>query len=51
MVKEVISVRQINGLSDLWQVRYRAKNGLIYWKNVIAKDEMEAFMKVMGSRK
>ena len=50
MVKEVISVRQINGLSDLWQVYYRS-NGLIYWKNVIAKDEMEAFMKVMGIRK
>lgn len=40
-------MRLLPGLTDKWQVRYRS-NGLLYWKNVEAKDEMEAFMKVMG---
>lgn len=41
-------MRLLPGLTDYWQVNYRAKNGLIYWKHIDAKDEMEAFMKVMG---
>ena len=51
MSKEILKVERWLTAPDRWRVEFRARNGLIYWKNVKAKDEMEAFMLVMGIRK
>ena len=57
MAKEVIKVTLLHegmmgvGHRRRWRVDYTDSRGLRYWKHLWAKDEMDAYMRVMGIRR
>jgi hypothetical protein len=46
--KEIISIRHVHGTKDIWTVKYTGADGLIYWKNIKAEDELAAYLKFIG---
>lgn len=50
-MKEVLEVRPHDDQSDVYWVKYRARDKLLYWKLVEADNELDAYMRVMGIRK
>lgn len=46
--KEIISIKHVNGTVDVWSVKYRGADGLLYWKHINAKDELSAYLKFIS---
>lgn len=49
--KEVLEVRPHDEDPDVYWVKYKGHDGLLYWKRVEADNELDAYMRVMGIRK
>lgn len=46
--KEIIAIKRVGGTADVWSVKYRGADGLIYWKHIKAKDELSAYVKFIS---